>query len=369
MIRLIHCADLHLDSPFSGLDATLSEARRAQQREIFRALICYAKNHRADLFLIAGDLFDSGYTSSSTVKFVADMLATLDCPVIITPGNHDPYREGGLYSTAFPENVTVFTGEKLSSVYFAKINVAVHGYAFTSDRHDENPLDGGVRLDPSKINILCAHADLDVPLSKYAPITSRQIAESGFDYAALGHIHNPPQIKTLGRTVTAYSGCLEGRSFDELGFGGAIAVDIDDRNITYEKVRIAKHRYMVETLDITGAANDDDTIAKIRQRIAVCNYQNDTALRVILTGALSPDYIPSPAALRDGIEGLYSLDIKDETLPLPDLAELERDMSIRGEYYRELVARMQNGDEEERKTAAEALRIGLCALEGKPLIL
>ncbi len=369
MIRLIHCADLHLDSPFSGLDAALSESRRAQQRELFRALICHAKNRRADLFLIAGDLFDSGFTSSSTVKLVAELLATLDCPVLIAPGNHDPYREGGLYSTAFPANVTIFTGEKLSSVYFPKINTAVHGYAFTSDRHNENPLDGGVRLDPSKINILCAHADLDAPLSKYAPITSRQIAESGFDYAALGHIHNPPAIKTLGRTLTAYSGCLEGRSFDELGYGGAIAVDIDGKNVTCERIRIAKQRYMMETLDITGSSTDEDTVAKIRGRIAACNYQNDTALRVILTGTLTPDYIPSPAHIREEIQGLYSLDIRDETLPLPDLAELERDMSIRGEYYRELIARMKNGDEEERKTAAEALRIGLCALDGKPVIL
>ncbi|MBO5306037.1 MAG: exonuclease SbcCD subunit D [Clostridia bacterium] len=368
MIRFLHCADLHLDSPFSGLDAMQSEARREEQRELFRTLICHAKNRRVDLVLIAGDLFDSGFTSSSTVKFVADMLATLDCPVIITPGNHDPYTEGGVYSASFPENVTIFNSEKLSSLYFQKINVAVHGYAFTSERHEDNPLDSGVTLDPSKINLLCAHTELDVPLSSYAPITSNQIAASGFDYAALGHIHNPEPPVVLGKTLTAYSGCLEGRSFDELGFGGAIEVTVDGNKVTSEKVRIAKHRYMVETLDLTGSEKDSDVIDRIRGRIAMCNYREDTALRIILTGALSPEYTMSLDFIRDSIDGLYRLDLKDETLPILDFAELERDLSVKGEFYRELVAKMKSEDEQERKTAAEALRIGLCALSGKPIV-
>lgn len=368
MIRFLHCADLHLDSPFSGLDAMQSEARREEQRELFRALICHAKNRRVDLLLIAGDLFDSGFTSSSTVKFVADMLATLDCPVVISPGNHDPYTEGGLYSAAFPENVMIFSSEKLCSFYFQKLNVTVHGYAFTSERHEENPLDSGVALDPSKINLLCAHTDLDVPLSSYAPITAAQLAASGFDYAALGHVHNPEPPTVFGKTLTAYSGCLEGRSFDELDFGGAIEVTVDGNRVTSEKVRLAKHRYMVETLDVTGAERDSEVIDRIRSRIAMCNYREETALRVVLTGALSPEYTPSLDFIKGEIEGLYHLELKDNTTPILDFAELERDLSIRGEFYRELVAKMRSADEQERRTAAEALRIGLCALSGKPIV-
>lgn len=368
MIRFLHCADLHLDSPFSGLDAIQSEARRQEQKDLFRALICHAKNRRVDLLLIAGDLFDSGFTTSSTVKFVSDMLGTLDCPVIITPGNHDPYLEGGLYSSSFPENVIIFTSERLSSVYFDKLNVAVHGYAFTSERHEEAPLASGVTVDPSKINILCAHTELDAPHSPYAPITSKQLAESGFDYAALGHIHNPPKEKSCEKTLVCYSGCLEGRSFDELGYGGAVEVTVDGTKVTSERIRLAKHRYMVETLDITGANKDIDVIERIRQRIAFSNYQEDTALRVILTGAISPDYTPALAYITEEIKGLYRLNIKDRSTPILDFTELENDMSIRGEYYRTLVAKMRSSDEQERQVAAEALRIGLCALSGKPIV-
>lgn len=368
MIRFLHCADLHLDSPFSGLGAIGSEARREEQRELFRALICLAKNRRADFLLIAGDLFDSGFTTSSTLKFVADMLSTLDCPVILSPGNHDPYTEGGLYAGGFPENVKIFTSEKLSSFYFPKSNVCIHGYAFTSERHEESPLAQGVSLDPTKINVLCAHTELDVPLSPYAPIDKKQLAASGFDYAALGHVHNAPAPETLGKTLTAYSGCLEGRSFDELDFGSVIEVTVDGNKVTSEKICLAKHRYMVETIDITGAEKDSDVIDRIRQRIGMKNYREETALRVILTGALIPDYIPAIEFIVGAIEGLYHLEIKDETAPVLDYSELERDMSIRGEYYRELIARMRTMNDEERKVAAEALRIGLCALSGKPIV-
>ena len=368
MIRFLHCADLHLDSPFSGLNAAQSEVRRQEQRELFRTLICHAKNRRVDFLLIAGDLFDSGFTSSSTVKFVSEMLATLDCPVIISPGNHDFYTENGLYGGTFPSNVMIFTSEKLSSFYLSKINVMIHGYASTSDRHEENPLDGGITIDPTKINILCAHADLDVPLSKYAPITSKQLANSGLDYAALGHIHNAPKTATYGKTLTAYSGCLEGRSFDELDFGGAIEVCIDGNRITSENIRIAKHRYMVDTLDITGAEKDSDIINRLKQHITTKNYKEDTALRVILTGALPPDYTPALSLITDTVTGVYRLDIKDNTTPILDFEELERDMSIRGEFYRELVSKIKTADEQERKIAAEALRIGLCALSGKPIV-
>ncbi len=368
MIRILHSADLHLDSPFRSLGAGQSEARREEQRELFRALICAAKNRRADLLLIAGDLFDSGFTSSSTLKFVADMLATLDCPVIISPGNHDPYREGGVYSAVFPSNVRIFTSEKISSFYFPKLNVCVHGYAFTGVAHEAAPLAEPLKLDPSKINILCAHTDLDMPTSKNAPIMKKELAASGFDYAALGHIHNPPPVEKLGKTLTAYSGCIEGRSYDECGYGGIIEVNIDMDSIKHERIRLAKHRYMIEKIDITGCENDTETLEKLRARLAISNYGDDTALRIRLIGAVPPSYTPSTRALKEAIRGLYAVDIKDETSPILDHGELSEDMSIRGEFYRELIRRMKDGTPEERKTAAEALRIGLSALEGKPII-
>ena len=374
MVKILHCADIHFDSPFSGIDAATAESRREEQRELFKKLICYAKNSRIDLMLIPGDLFDRTYTTFKSVEYVCELLATLDCPVVISPGNHDPFCGSGCYSGNFPENVHIFTKEELSYFDFDNIGtdnagVRVYGYAFTSARYEENPLDSMQLEDNGRINILCAHADIMSPLSKYAPITPRSLADSGFVYAALGHVHNPPEAEKLGSTVVAYSGVLEGRSFDETGFGGAMLVEIDEGGVRCDRVALASRRYMIETIDISGAENDTDALNKIADRIAVCGYRDETALRVVLTGAVSPEYIPSPERLRESIEGLYMLDVKDETLPILDFEALEHDMGARGEFYRTLVRRMKEGSDEERATAAMALRIGLCAIDGKPIIL
>ncbi len=368
MIKLLHCADLHLDSPFSGLDLSGSEAAREEQRELFKALICTAKNRRIDLLLIAGDLFDSGFTSPATVQFVSEMFATLSCPVIISPGNHDPYSDGGLYGAEFPDNVYIFRSDKLSSFYFEKLNAVVHGYAFLSRQHDGAPIGETLSLDPTKVNILCAHADLNVPLSPYAPLSSRALADAGFDYAALGHVHNAGEIMKFGKTVTAYSGCLQGRSFDELGFGGAVSVEIDGARVSCERLPLAKRRYMTETLDVTGALSDADIISRLRGRIAVNSYGSETALRVTLTGLVPPDFTPSSSYLANAELGLYKLEIVDKTTPLLGCESLAADMTIRGEYYRLLAEKIKNGSEEERLAAAAALRIGLCALDGKPIV-
>lgn len=367
-MKILHCADLHLDSPFSGLDVPAGESRREEQRDLFRSLICLARNRRIDLLLIAGDLFDTGYTSSKTVEFVSDMLSKLDCPVIISPGNHDPYTKGGPYSTSFSDNVHIFDSETLSSFDFPELGTTVYGYAFTSSRYEAHPLEQKIEVNAERINLLCAHADTTSTLSRYAPITPREISDAPFVYAALGHIHKAPEIEEIGGTVVAYSGCAEGRSFDETDFGGAILLDIGDGNIRYERVRLAKRRYMIEQLDVTAAENDTEVTEKILRRIAVSGYKDDTALRVILCGSLPPSYTPNASNIASKIEGLYHIEILDDTVPLYDAETLLEDMSVRGEYFRTLVRKMKEGTAEERRIAVQALRIGLCALEGKPIL-
>ena len=367
-MKIVHCADLHLDGSFSGLDPALSEARREEQRELFKSLICLARNHRVDLVLIAGDLFDSGYTGVKTVKFVFDLLSKLSCPVVISPGNHDPYTRGGLYSTSLPDNVYVFEEQEMSSFDFPELGVTVWGYAFTGARYEEDPLAKLPEVDPERLNILCAHGDMVSALSRYAHISTRALSDSPFAYAALGHIHNPPEIENYNGTLTAYSGCLEGRSFDEIGFGGVIMLHEEQGKLRPERIVVARHRYMIEQIDVTGAEDDSDVADKILRRIAVCSYKEDTALRAILTGSVPPAYTPDPMRIAEKIEGLHKLEVIDDTVPLYDADALLEDMSVRGEYFRTLVHKMKEGTAEERKIAVQALRIGLCALEGKPIL-
>ena len=89
----------------------------------------------------------------------------------------------------------------------------------------------------------------------------------------------------------------------------------------------------------------------------------------MLYGSVSSEYAPSAERIKEAISGLYSLDVKDETLPTLDEELLAQDVSVRGEFYRTLLKTIREGTEEERKTAVLALRLGLAALDDKPIIL
>ena len=76
MLKIIHTADIHLDSPFSLFDAQKAQARKNELRGVFSSLIMYAKTEKADMVLIAGDLFDSEYVTKETMDIITTQFAS-----------------------------------------------------------------------------------------------------------------------------------------------------------------------------------------------------------------------------------------------------------------------------------------------------
>ena len=374
MLKLLHCGDFHLDSPFSSLDPAHAEERRRGLLAVFCRTMRLAADEKCDAVLIAGDLFDRSYISPDTVSAMCEAMGGTGCPVLISPGNHDPYTEGSVWAArkaVFPENVHVFRTEEPEAVDIPDSALTVWGYAFTSDRYDGSPLAGlGSLARPGRTSVLCAHADIVSPLSKYAPIAPRELADSGLAYAALGHIHNTPDPAVFGFTTAAYCGFPEGRGFDEQGFGSVLIVTLDDGRVTdMRRVRVGMHRYLTVRADASGARNDSEAAEAVR-RAAEVEEPAATSLRVTLCGDVDAGYIPDTAAILSaaGGCGLYSLSVYDDTMPLAGCAALADDMTVRGELYRTLLPMMRNGSDEERRTAADALRLGLRALDGRSFL-
>ena len=370
MIKILHCADLHLDSPFSGLDPIQSEARREEQRELLRNLICYIRNQHIDLVLIAGDLFDNGFTNSKTVKYAADLFATVGCPVVISPGNHDPYVPNGIYSGGFSDNVFIFDKKELSSFDFEELGVTVWGYAFTSAALTRSPLAGEERGDRARINLLLAHADLSSPISRYCPLTVGDIESFGIDYAALGHIHNVDSDGIPKSNTIRYCGFPQGRSFDELGDGGVLVVDCDgEGNTRVESVSVSSHRYEIRELDLSRYTSRTEISAKIEEEAHNASVGKDTFLRIYLTGVADIDTIPNLSVFEKGLVGgsLLSVELRDMTIPVADVKSLSADKSLRGELYRTLYSGLVSDDVSVREMTAIALRIGLDAIEGRQI--
>ncbi len=371
MIKIFHMADLHLDSPFSGGDLRRSENGRRRLRDTFRRMTKYIRENGYELVLIPGDLYDVGYITPETAEMIRQELASLGCPVVISPGNHDPYCKGSLYEAGgFSENVHIFKDENVERLDIDSLGVSVYGYAFTSSVYRSDPL-SEVATDPNKINILCAHCELDSPLSSYAPVKFADIEALGFSYAALGHVHKAPEPKVGERATAAYCGFAEGRAFDEIGRGGALSVTVfetgESTTVRLEKLSFSEYSFEILDLNVSSCGSDSEISECVLQRRAECGYGRNTALRIVLNGALPSDFIPNTSEILSACSAdVDYAEIIDKTLPTADDKSLMGDMTLRGEFYRAMKKKYEEEGADIELISA-ALRIGLSAIEGREL--
>ena len=116
-MRLLHAADLHLDSPFRGLSAEKARERRLESRDLLDRLANLANARCVDAVLLAGDLFDGERVYPETLEAMARSLGSIRCPVFIAPGNHDPYHSRSPYcQVEWPGNVHLFTSGHMERV-------------------------------------------------------------------------------------------------------------------------------------------------------------------------------------------------------------------------------------------------------------
>lgn len=370
MLKILHTGDIHLDSPFARLDARRAQQRREEARASFCAMLAYARKSGVDLILMAGDIFDREYAARETVELLVREFSRLRCPVVIAPGNHDCAAPGSIWTRdIFPENVYIFRSPEITKFSFDDLNTDVYGCAFTAPERTDPPLSGRRVEREDRINLLCIHGDTSSPISRYAPISRADLSGFGADYAALGHIHNAPAIERREKTVSAYCGCLEGRAPDETGPKGAVAAEITKENGTAAvragRIRFARRRYENAEADCTGAATLTEIEERIRAAVAAGGFGEDTLLRLTLTGAVEPTLTVDTAMLEGRFPGLYSLSVTDETTAELSAAQLLGDRTVRGEFYRMLLPRLESGSPRERRIAVMALRSGLAAMSGE----
>lgn len=354
MLKLIHAADFHLDSPFSGLTPEQAAQRRGEQRRILDALARLAAEKQADLVLLSGDLLDSERVYRETAQALAQTLGSIPCPVFIAPGNHDFYSDRSVYVTVdWPDNVHIFRSEQPESVDLPALNCTVHGRAFLAPHESECPL-RALNIDRSdgRIHLACLHGDL-APQSNYGPVTPMDIAASGLDYLALGHIHQYSGLNREGGTFWAYPGCPEGRGFDETGEKGALYVEIEPGRATAQFVPLCRHRYEILSVDVTG----QDPLA------AVCAaLPQDTAAdiyRVILTG--ESQNLDLTALERGLAPRFYGLTLRDRTRLSRDLWASREEDTLTGLFLQAMWEKCQQHPEE--PVYQLAARFGLAALE------
>ena len=353
MLRLLHTADVHLGARHTDLGERAAILRE-RQFAAFRATIDLAIAESVDLFLIAGDLFDSNTQPRRSVERVAAELgrvARASIRTVVIPGTHDVYDGASIYRSydlaamarAGGDWITVLTPDQ-PSVVFPSIDAVVHGRVFDTKRAPRSPLYGlDVSVDKRATwKIGMVHGSLLIPGKTDGDevvFTEDEVARSGLDYLALGHWHSAIEGRA-GSVTYAYSGAPEPVALDQDGAGHVLLVTLDDRGgrrrVSIEPRRVGQTRTETLDLDVGRIHSQPDLIDQLGQR-----SDSNLALSVRLTG-LYPDDLDldldeveralSPSFLRFRLRDLSIPNVPDEPLPPPD--------TVLGAFVRGIEAKM-----------------------------
>jgi DNA repair exonuclease SbcCD nuclease subunit len=376
MIRFIHTADVHIDTPFtgSGLHKDKVLARRNDLFSAFRNTLELVREHDAQALLIGGDLFEEEYLSSSSLRKMFSMLAGLaPKPVIISPGNHDPFHLGSPYSTeTLPENILLFRENDISKISLPGLKVTIYGTAFINP-HEYKQIWKGFRAGESDgINLILTHGAVisgDPGRSdKYLPIDEKDLIESGADYVALGHFHTGFDVLSdpfTGSLRAAYPGSPEPLAKRNTGDHGAFVVSIDpeSRTTTVEKVMTQQRHYHTVELNLSGHDDEASIEAAARQLLMDDTYENDL-VEMVLKGRLSRGISVQSAILQEMAEKIFSLSIKDESISDYDIESIAREDNARGKFCAMMQKMINDADEEDKRVYHEGLILGLAAFDG-----
>ncbi len=364
-MKIIHCADLHLDSPMrTHLDAAKSKERKLELLETFRRMVAYAQEQEVSAILIAGDLFDCRNVSKPALNaFLKQVETHPDITFYYLRGNHDatslPLAEG------LPENLKLFSDSWTRYVLNedgAKQQIVLHGVEFNGS--NENTIYDGLNLQVRDFNIVMLHGQTTAhnmgDRTEY--IQTKKLADRGIDYLALGHVHSHVSEKIDSRGTYYFPGCLEGRGFDECGEHGFILLNVneDAPGYTTEFVPFAQRRlYTVET-DVSTCMTSEEMRERVEQTLGGCNYPESSLIKIVLKGNIDVacekdlSYILHPFTGR-----YYFVKIEDDTRMQVDFRMYAFDESLKGEFIRTVLG-SDLSDEEK----GEIIHYGLMALRG-----
>jgi DNA repair exonuclease SbcCD nuclease subunit len=355
--RFLHAADIHLDSPLLGLARSSEEEAQeilTASRQALENLIQYAVEQSVDFVVIAGDLYDGDWKDLQTgLFFVAQMgrLAAAGIPAYVLHGNHDAASKISR-DLPLPSNVFRFSARKAESFQVNGRALSLHGQSFPTPDVTDNLVPGYPGPVAGHFNIGVLHTALEgsAQHANYAPCSVAELKNYGYDYWALGHVH---EHKVCAKDpYIVYPGNLQGRHIRETGPKGACLVSVDDDGVVeVEHIAFDVARWALISIDVGDLPRFPDVIERIGDQVREAAAQQSggrlLACRIELVGnsalhaelkARSDDLRESTLAhtLHDGTDTIWIEKIKVRTTPPEDAATIAEREDALGELFRVL---------------------------------
>ncbi|MEC0247695.1 DNA repair exonuclease [Paenibacillus chitinolyticus] len=297
-LKFLHAADLHLDSPFKGMNSVPERIRDVIRESTFGALsrlVRLAVREKVDFAVFSGDIYDAGDRSLRAQLRFRSALAELDragIPALIIHGNHDPLDGRGA-DLEWPAGARVYPADKVETVRIVKedrgLIAEVHGISYASAAVTENlalRFRGG---DASVFQVALLHTNVDghPGYDNYAPCSKSDLMGRGIDYWALGHIHTR-EIVMDQKPAAVYPGNIQGRSIRECGPRGCYIVAVDENGSpALDFHALDGVRWQQETLSIAGIGTEQELQESLQDLLARLREKAEgrpTVARIFLEG-------------------------------------------------------------------------------------
>lgn len=374
--KLIHTADLLLDTCYASLalSPTMARKRRARLREVLQRIVAYTRDAKADALLIAGGLFDAAWVTRETVAFARDVFAGIaPVPVYITPGATDPIAPASPYAQPWPENVTIFSRDEWQSIAVPGAPVVIHGIAATEPLRERLDFSRLSCPDDGKAHVALAHGRAPSLPGEQAggPLRfdTETLPAGGVHYLALGGHHATLPLHGVQGLTAYYSGAPEPHSYHESGPHFFLEVNIEEGRgrspqISAHPVASAATQFGSYTLDCGKYFSTDQLLRALRGLAA---EGVETLARVQLHGLVQP-------AVRDGLNQLYELSsdafeqlhLALPTAPMEQMDQLSRENTSMGIFVQRMLQAASDAASAQRQAQVmRALEAGVAAYRGE----
>ena len=352
-MKFIHCADIHLGSKMEAkLPKEKVQERRKEVADTFKRMVEFAKQESVTAILLSGDVFDTDRPFKKDKDLFYDVIkGAKEIDFLYLRGNHDGEES---YEEELP-NLKLFS-EKWTQ--YAYGNVCVSGIELSGN--NASSLYNTLQLEKSAVNLVMMHGQESSAVG-VNEICIKKLADKNIDYLALGHIHSYAEKKLDNRGRYAYSGCLEGRGFDDCGEKGFVLLEIE-KEVKSSFVPFAQRTIYECKVDLTGTESAELAMEKVSKQV---KFDKKHLYRVELKGEISYDNDGLDERVKNYFESqCYFLDVKDTTLKKINAEEYAYDVSLRGEFVRSVMENSEYTDEEKSKIIA----VGLKALLGREVV-